>query len=201
MGQIGIAVTMRTAFRDSTQEWTNVFHYGSSFPNPSASSAEQKLDEVVAILKTCHSTLVTFVRGKVWSSGGSIAQNQMIFQKNLSGTGSTSTSAGFDKERAYLIQWPAGVDSRGHKVYLRKWFHSCGFFAGHSLASSIIDNSSGFSTTDRNTIAAKADELTRIGEGIEEWGMVAESGRQRDGGAPIAHKYLEHHQLGDMWRG
>jgi hypothetical protein len=201
MGQIGISVTMKTAFRDSIQEWSNVFHYGSATLNPAASLAETLLDEVVTNLKACHSTNVTFVRGRVWSSGGTIAENTMIFQKNLTGAGTQSTSSGFDKERAYLVQWAAGLDIRGKPVKLKKWFHACGFMGGHTLGSTILDNSSGFTDADRTAIAAKADAMTRIGPAPEAWGMVAESGRERDGGAPVAHKYLEHHQLGDQWRG
>ena len=200
MAQIGIAIEKQTAYRDSIQPFANVYHYGSVGLNPGATLAENLLDELVTFEKTIHSSLVTFVKGRVWTSGGSRAENQMLVQKTLSGVGSMSTSASFDKERAYLIQWSAGVDGRGHKVSLRKWYHSCGFFGSHALGAAVMDGTTGFSGTDRTAIANKADGITRIGT-VDDWGLVAESGRERDGGPPVAHKYLEHHQLGNQWRG
>lgn len=200
MADIGIAITKSCAFRDSVQEFTNTYFYGSVGLLPNESQALALIDELVANEKTFHSTAVTFVRAKLWSAGGSPAANHMIAQKDLSGTGSTSLSTSLDRERAYLIQWPAGLDVRGHKVYLKKWYHSCGFFAAHTLGASILANQTGFTTTERAAIAAAADVVTRLGTIPEEWGLKAESGRERDGDGPFAHQYLEHHQLGDMWR-
>jgi hypothetical protein len=201
MSRIGISITKRTAFRDSVQEFSNVYHYesGGAYPDPIA--AALLIDELVTFEKSCHATSVTFVQAKCWKAGESKEQNVMIAQKVLTGTGSTSASSGMDKERAYLVQWSAGVDSRGKPVRLKKWFHACGFFAGHTLDSSKLDNTTGFSTADRNAIATKADECKTIGDS-NQWVLAAASGRQMDNAAAaVAHKYLEHHQLGDQWRG
>ena len=200
MAQIGISIKKRVAFRDSVQHFSNTYHYASVDNEPNEAGARGLVDELVAFEKSCHSTAVTFVEARVWSSGGTIEQNRMIGTFALSGQGSASTSASMDRERAFLVSWPAGRNSRGKPVFLRKWFHACGFFAAVSLTSSVMDNTTGFSAADRAAIAAKADEITRIGN-VEAWGLVAESGRERDGGPPIAHRYLEHHQLGDEWRG
>lgn len=202
MAQVTISVTKRTAFRDSTQEFSNVYTYGAVGPNPTAADAEDLLDELVAFEKSIHSTAVTFVHGRVWSSGGTQAQNVLIFQKALSGAGSALLSGTpIDKERAFLIQWRAGVDSRGRPVSLKKWFHTCGLFGTvNAVNTAIAENTAGFTQAQRDQIAGLADGCTRLGT-LEEWGLIADSGRQRDGGPPTAHKYLEHHQLGDQWRG
>jgi hypothetical protein len=201
MGQIGISITKRVPFRDSTQEFNNTYHYARLAGNPDPAGAESLLDELVNNEKQFHGSQVTFVFGRVWSSGGSQAQNQMIFQKGLSGVGAAANQTNLDRERAFLIQWPAGVDSRGHKVYLRKWYHSCAALTGVGITAGIMENTTGFSQAARDALVALVDTVTRIGAGVEDWGLVAESGRERDGGAPIAHRYLEHHQLGDQWRG
>jgi hypothetical protein len=201
MAHIAISIVKSTAFRDSVQEFSNTYHYGAIGPNPSESRALELIDELVAIEKTLHSTLVTFVRARLWSAGGNVAENQMIAQKTLTGVGSMSTSTNMDKERAYLIQWDAGLDTRGRKVRLKKWFHACGFIGAHTLDSGTLSGVTGFSSSDRTAIATKVDAVTRLGVGVEEYGLIAPSGRERDGGNPVAHKYLEHHQLGDMWRG
>ena len=200
MGHIGISITKRVAFRDSTQEFTNVYHYASLNANPNAAEAEALIDEIVAWEQQIHATSVSFIRAKCWSAGGTVQQNRMIFQKNLTGTGAMTTG-GYDKERAYLVQWSAGIDNRGRPVKLRKWFHTCGGFGGNVPVptQAVLENNTAISTTLRNLISTEADKITRIGS-LEAWGLVGPTGRERDGGPPTSHRYLEHHQLGDQWR-
>lgn len=205
MGQIGISIVKRLAFRDSIQEFANTYHYGSAGANPSQAAAEALIDEIVVNEKLFHSTSVTFVRASCWSSGGTVSQNQMIAQKLLTGTGSTTPGTAMDAERAVLIQWPAGLDSLGRPVTLKKWYHCFGNFGSVVMANNLLTNATAFTQAQRDTMAALADANSRLGS-PEVWGLVAESGRQRTGGIlsadpPHAHKYLEHHQLGDMWRG
>lgn len=202
MGQVSLSITKRTPFRDSVQEFSNTYTYGSLVPNPSSDAeADSIMDPVIAMERALHSTDVTFVRARLWSSGGTKAANQMIRQKTLTGTGTGSTyGPGVDKERAVLIQWPAGNDSLGRPVKLRKWYHVCGNIGSVGLSAALISQTTGFSTTDRNTIASQVNAITRVNGSV--WGLKAESGRERsDAGDAIAHKYFEHHQLGDQWRG
>jgi hypothetical protein len=205
MGQIAISITKTTPFRLGIQPFTNTYHYGSAGLNPSATAADALIDELVALEKTWHSTLVTFTLGRCWSSGGSIAANQMITERPLSGTGATAAGTTIDPERAILAQWPAGLDSRGRRVYLRKWYHPCGNFIGLTIANNHITQQVAFTQTQRDNMAASVDGVTRLGN-PEVWGLVAESGRQRDGGIlssepPIMHPWFEHHQMGEAWRG
>ena len=200
MGQITIAVTKRVAFRDSTQEFSNVYTYGSLALNPDASLATTLINEVVTKEKAFHSTAVAFVLGRCWSSGGSAAANAMIAEVGLSGVGSTSASTTMDRERAVLVQWPAGQDSKGRPVTLKKWWHCAGSFGSVGFGPTQQTNEASISAANRATIEGLADTLTRIGSSV--WGLIGASGRERSGsGAPVAHRYLEHHQLGDQWRG
>lgn len=201
MARIAISITKQVTFRDSIQEFSNTYHYTRLGSNPDQTDANNLIDELVALEKTWHSTAVTFLRARCWSAGGTPAQNVTISQKLLSGTGSMTTTTSFDRERAYLIQWNAGVDSRGRQVKLRKWFHSSGFFGTHALGDGILSGTTGFTSTERTAIGNKADAATRLGAD-ESWHICAESGREAESGAgAVAHKYLEHHQLGDQWRG
>lgn len=205
MAQITISVLKRAAFKDATQEWANTYVYASAGALPDAAAAEALIDEVVAQEKLFHSTDVTFVEGRCWSSGGTPASNEMIFQKALTGLGAAGTDSSLDRERAVLVQWPAGVDSLGRKVYLRKWYHPCGNFGTVAWSAGNRANINSIASSSRTAIANYADVLSRIGT-PEVWGLVADSGRTRDGGIlsatpPTAHKHLEHHQLGDQWRG
>lgn len=205
MPQFAISITKRISFRGGTQEFANTYHYDGIGTEPNAGQADSLIDFVVTEEKKWHSTLVTFVLGRCWSSGGSIASNQMISEKALTGTGVNGTISGFDPERAVLIQWPAGVDSRGRPVYLRKWYHTCGPFGSVSFSNAQMSQTANIGTTDRATIVGLVDNLSRIPV-LDDWGLVAESGRVRDGGLmsatpPQCHPWLEHHQLGDQWRG
>lgn len=198
MGQLTISVTKAVSFRDSVQEFSNVYTYG-SIDNANREAAIACSDEVVAYERTIHAQVVQFRRLRVWSSGGTIAQNVMLYQENLSGTGAQGNEGGIDRERAYLVMWPAGKDRRGKPVFLRKWYHLCTSWPGTSLTTAMRENVQSLAASDRETIAASADTITRVAP-FEGWGLIADSGRERDGGNPIAHRYFEHHQMGDQWR-
>jgi hypothetical protein len=123
----------------------------------------------------------------------------MIAEVTLTGTGATSPSTAMDRERAVLVQWPAGFDSRGHPVRLKKWYHTCGQIAGVSISNNLLKNTIGFTNGERNAIQAAVNSgVTQIGPS-NQWLLGADSGRHQTGDA-IAHRYLEHHQLGDNWR-
>lgn len=201
MARIGVSITKSCAFRNSTQEFSNVYYYdvGSL---PDITGAENFIDNLTTLEKTFHSTAVTFVRGRVWSETGNEATNNMILQKNLSGTGARALVSGMDKERAFLFRLRAGVDSRGNPVYFRKWYHACGVFVlGQSVGTNILDNSTGFTSGDRSLMVAAMGAIGNANGTSGSPVLVAKSGRGMTGGANWeAHQFLEHHQLGDQWR-
>jgi hypothetical protein len=201
MARIGIAITKSVAFRDSTQEFSNVYYYDGLTTQPNVTDAETLIDVVVTREKTWHSTAVSFIRGRLWSQVGTPSQNNMIAQKTLTGTGAR-TAAGIDKERAFLFRLRAGVDSRGNPVYLRKWFHTVGeFVAGQTIVGGVSENTTGFTQAQRDAQVAAMNSIGAISGGGHNGVLCAKSGRLPDAGALwTAHKYLEHHQLGDQWR-
>src|SRR5215203_929881 len=201
MPRVGVSITKSVAFRNSVQEFSNVYYY-ELLTTPDESAAQALIQNLVTLEKTFHSTAVTFVRGRLWTQEGSPGTNNMITQINLSGTGARATSAQLDKERAFLFRIRAGNDSRGNPVYLRKWFHACGqFVSAQSIPTAVSENTSGWSTAERN---AQVAAMQAIGDANGSNGapkLVAKSGRQIDVGASwSAHQFLEHHQMGDMWR-
>lgn len=201
MARIGVSLTKSCSFRGGTQEFSNVYYYDLA-ALPSEAAAESFIDNLTTLEKTFHSTQVTFVRGRVWSQIGTPSQNNMIKQKNLSGTGARAAVTNLDKERAYLLRLRAGNDSRGNPVYLRKWYHSCGvFYTGLSVTQSILENTGGFSSTERDNMRT---QMQAIGDGNGSPGspaLCAKSGRFATAGEQwLAHQFLEHHQLGDQWR-
>jgi hypothetical protein len=202
VARIGISITKSFPFRNGTQEFSNVYYYDSIGNLPDQAEAAALIDEVTAFEKPWHTTGATFVRGRCWSAGGSPGSNEMIDQHNLSGTGAIGSMTTMDKERAYLFRIRAGNDSRGNPVYLRKWYHCNGVFPGAtSVSDAILQNTSGFSAGQRAGMEATMNTAGAVGGGAEEWKLCSKNGRFPDAGAAwSAHQFLEHHQLGDMWR-
>jgi hypothetical protein len=201
MPRIGVSITKSVAFRNSTQEFSNVYFY-EMLSYPDVAAAGTLIDNLVSLEKTFHGVNVTFIRGRLWKQTADKATSEMITQKNLSGTGARTVVSGLDKERAYLFRLRAGVDVRGNPVYLRKWFHACAqFSSGVAPGSTILDNSTGFSQPDRDTMVASMQAIGDANGSAGAPKLCAKGGRQADAGANwSAHQYLEHHQLGDMWR-
>jgi hypothetical protein len=203
MARIGVSITKSVAFRNSTQEFSNVYYYtnvGGALPD--STQADAIIDAIVVLEKSFHSTGVTFVRGRLWSQVGSPGSNNMISQKNLSGTGARALVAAMDKERAFLFRIRAGNDSRGQPVYLRKWFHACGvFYNAQSIADSHLANTAAFTSGERESMRAQMAGLLSVSAGGSVWTLCSKGGRDPSAGETFsAHQFLEHHQLGDQWR-
>lgn len=202
ISRIGISITKSTSFRNGVQEFSNVYYFENAAGPPDQAQADTLIDQLAAAEKTVHSSAVTFVRGRLWLQTGDKATTNMISQKNLSGTGARATAGSMDKERAFLLRIRAGNDSRGQPVYLRKWFHACGtFYSGQTITTAQLENTNGFSAGEKTSIANQMAPITNLTGSNGPWAIVAKSGRTPSSGASWeSHNFLEHHQLGDMWR-
>lgn len=204
MARIGITVTKEVAFRDSVQPFSNQYFYsnGTLAGMPSSSQADDIVNELVALEKTFHSPSVAFNYVRLWNYNDIESLSNMILQKPLTGNGSATADASMDKERAFLFRWRAGINSDGAPVYLRKWYHTCGVFPGAtSIGTTIHSNATGFSSTQRTNMASYVDAVYELTAGNGPWVLVSKTGRPTDTPNCTAHQYLEHHQLGDQWRG
>lgn len=201
MARVGVSITKSVSFRGATQEFSNVYYYNVA-TQLNAGQADTLIDDLTTLEKTFHSALVTFVRGRCWTETGNIATNEMLSQKNLSGTGARGSVSGMDAERAFLFRRRAGVDSRGNPVYLRKWYHACGeFVSAQGVSATILAQTAGWTTAQRT---AQENAMSAINGGNftnAVQSICSKGGRTPDGGSAwSAHQYLEHHQLGDQWR-
>src|SRR5215217_6395263 len=191
MARIGVSITKSTSFRNSTQEFSNVYYYDVD-NDPTIAQANTFIDNLATLEKTFHGTNVSFVRGRCWTAGGTKAENNMIAQKLLSGTGARTPVAGLDKERAFLFRLRAGVDSRGNPVYLRKWFHAeAQFVNGQSIPIGVMDGTTGWSQTERDQQVAAMNAIGNANGSPLLPVLVAKSGRPPSGGATwSAHPFL-----------
>jgi hypothetical protein len=201
---VGISITKETPFRDSIQQFSNVYYYNNFTGSvPDETGANNMIDELVALEKTFHGTGVEFVYGRLWWQTLTEAGTTMLAQKSLSGTGARSPVSGMDKERAFLFRRRAGTDNRGQPVYLRKYYHSCGEFipSGTHVNSNILANTTAFSQAQRDAQRDHMQTISNVSAGGGGWIICAKSGRGPTEPSWSAHRFLEHHQLGDQWRG
>ena len=202
MTRFGVNVLKRFTFRGGTQHFGNTYYYDDPLGTPGLTTLEALVDDIVAKEKAKHSAQITFVKGRLWTQIGTPSQNQMLVDKNLSGTGSATHLTGLDRERAYLVRFRAGVDSLGRPVYLRKWWHLSANIGGGSVTANQEEQLDELSTASRDGVVAFADSIKQItvGSPARTFSLVSKNGRAIDG-ATTAHRYLEHHQVGDEWRG
>lgn len=200
MALFGVSIEKTTSFRGVAQVFANVYHYNDAGGSPSDADLTSLVDQIVVDEKAMHATSVTFVRGRCWSAGGTEAANQMRVDKALSGAGSLTNSDALDRERAVLIRWRAGSDSRGRPVYLRKWYHSCATTVGGvAYATNVLGNIAGLTQASRDAAETQADNVVSYTAGGTVFTLCGPNGRVITGSTEC-HPYIEHHQLGDMWR-
>lgn len=200
MPRYGVQVLKRTTYRLGVQHFANTYHYESAIVSNDLVGLEALLDAIVAEEKTIHSTDVAFIQGRVWSTALGQAQNQMLVDKPLSGNGLRLLDATLDRERAILIQFRAGVDTRGRPVYLRKWYHICGQYRVGTIPDGAKQQTAQIASGIRSDYVAFGNAIKQIAAGGATNILVAQSGRTITG-ATSCHPYLEHHQMGDEWRG
>lgn len=208
MTRFGFSVEKTTSFRGFQQPFANIYYYEvAGLSAGDVTGIEDILDHLVTKEKTIHSIAVNFVRGRAWNTGsGSQAGNQMRVDKSLSGTGALSDLTTQDRERAILLRVPAGSNSRGKPVYLRKWYHTCANPPGQTFAGGVQANTAslgatikGVYTTYMNSLLSFSDVDTAGAATFGVANLVSQSGRTTTGNSQC-HDWLEHHQLGDQWR-
>jgi len=201
MARVGVSITKSLSFRGVAQEFGNTYFYETPLP-VIASVADSLIDNIVTKEKNLFSASVNFLFARCWSAGGTKQENNMITQKPLSGTGSQANPiAGQDRERAFLVRFRAGIDTRGNPVYLRKWWHlNVGSVSGTNLTTNVLEQTAQLPAGVRTSLENSADGFKSITALPQNFDLVSEKGRGITG-ATQAHPYLEHRQLGDQWRG
>jgi hypothetical protein len=203
VARYGINTLKRVAFRGGVQHFGNTYYVNHTLGTASTTQVEAALDYIVDREKQRFSAEVTFVRGRAWTQVGNKEDNNMIVDKALSGLGQQAAGTTMDRERAYLVRFRAGVDTRGRPVYLRKWWHfMASSFSGGMPPAAALAQTAELSQAERDALETWANGFKDFNTGTPSvnWTLVAKGGRQIDGPTQ-AHRFLEHRQLGDEWRG
>src|SRR5215204_349550 len=201
MPRYGLAIQKRVAYRGGIQHFNNTYYYQTDIGTANLNDLNLLVDEVVAKEKAMFATAVTFVQARLWSQIGTPAENEMLIDKALTGTGALIPGAYHDRERAFLVRWRAGVDTKGRPVYLRKWWHLLANTIGAAgITQAMLEQTAELAAGTRSALETFADSVANFTTAGSQVRLVAKSGRQITGGTQ-AHRYLEHRQLGDEWRG
>lgn len=130
MGIYAASVTKSDVWRGVTEKWSNVYHYFLA-TNLDATLAANLIDQIAAAEKLCHANSVTFEDGRVWSVGGTPAQNETIVIQDLSGVGSLSGDTSYYKESTVVARCDTNRNtSTGRRIYLRKYYHTMSLTSG-----------------------------------------------------------------------
>jgi hypothetical protein len=118
---LGVSVTKSTGWRGIQEEFTNVWHFDATVDTTSKEVA----DAVVAGERPVFGPNVNFKRVQVWGpADAGPAQNQMLLQEDLTGTGEAFPGAICAKELSVVASWDTGrVNTRGGRIFLRKYLH------------------------------------------------------------------------------
>lgn len=126
MARIGVSIEKDVSFQGKAERISNTYHY-----EHGAAMTDADIRDLVAELvtdeKQVHSGDVSYKLARVWSAGGTPAQNDQLALIDLAGTGSMAAPVQMAAELAVLVEWEcAREDLRGRKVYLRKFIRSQG---------------------------------------------------------------------------
>lgn len=123
--RIAIAIEKETSWHGNLERFSNVYHYETDF-TVNATNAGACIDALVTFEKPVHGSTVTFKTGRLWTTGGTPAQNETLLIKDLSGAGTLAGSIVLYKEAAVVVQSYTGRNSTtGKRIFLRKFIHAC----------------------------------------------------------------------------
>lgn len=190
----GISIVKRVRWRGSDEEFSNQYFYDIDWQEQGEAFLEGLVDQLVAAETPVYSNTIDFVQGRVWSAGGTPAENVTLGIFDLASEGSAVHESTMDREACYLVRFRTTRPSiTGRPVTLRKWLHSCSLLGGGDA------QLSGISPISAATKAA----LTTYGEAVRElegsdgatYPLVAPSGSGRVAGAVDVFDFVEHHEF------
>lgn len=171
MGRVGVAITKYTTWRGQNEEFSNVYHFDVD-ATVDANLAGQLVTAVKTLELPVFANLVTFKSARVWSAGGTAAQNDTILLQDMTGTGSGTASQSINRELTVVVNLGTGrKTSTGRKIYLRKYIHCA---ALPSIVSGVPEGTNPLSS------AQKAPFIS-YGQGIRQFAINANASATLEG--------------------
>lgn len=124
MALYGVSITKNMQWRNTTEDFSNVYHYQLATTLDDTALANL-VSQLVTAEKLVHTGNVTWKQGRVWLAGGTPAQNVTKLITDLSGTGSLTIGEHMYRELCVLIKFTTNrVSSTGRKITLKKFVHA-----------------------------------------------------------------------------
>ncbi len=173
---MGVTIEKSTTWRGEEEFFSNVYHYNTAV----GQSAESVINALVTIEKPYFGSVVAFKRGRAFGpTDQGKAANVMLFEKPLTGLGTSQSTVSCPREMTILVSWDTGrKNTRGKPIYLRKYLHvgNIGSQAGQEAANGNvalpqgeIDKHVNYGNQVKNieTIGGQMANLTdRLGRGL-----------------------------------
>lgn len=188
-----VSVLKEIPYRDTTEEFSNVYQYGGA--NPPEGDRAAFMSAVANEEKGIMSQLVTFLEARMWEIGGTAAENDSLGIVDLSGTGSLGTVLQMPPEAAVLVQARSSresIDSR--PVYFRKWWHGIGSVGAVNFSGAQVQNQDPLTTVQKDALVAAFGRLAAITVAGVEYVMQSTNGGVVQLPA-TAYDWVEHRQF------
>lgn len=153
------SVRKSRSWKGATEYWDNVYHF-SLATNLDSTLATDLVDQIATAEKLAHSSSVTFEDGRVWSVGGTPAQNETVVIRDLSGTGSASGTGGMWPEVCLVARCDTNRNtSTGRRIYLRKYYHTN---AVPSATTAMLEGSTALTSTQTALVRTCLETLREV---------------------------------------
>ncbi len=125
MALYGLTIEKETLWHGVTERFNNTYYYEGPAEPPAEAGLRSFINAVHAAEIPIHGSSVSFKQARVWTAGGTKAQNVTLILMDLTGQGSALGAKCF-KETAVQVSWEtARLTILGRKIYLRKYIRCC----------------------------------------------------------------------------
>lgn len=192
MAIYGVSITKEVNWRGHVEQFANVYHY--NFLNLDDQGARQLVNRLIEIERPVHSNEVRFVEGRVWSAGGTPAENDMIgvYDAVAGTTGIAAQNSAMDREACILVHFDTNrQDSRSRKIKLRKWLHTC---SPLGAPETFLAGTTPLPANARSVVADYANAVLDPLTGTVTGNLCAPSGADANGSIQVGN-WVEHHEF------
>lgn len=129
-----ITIVKRMSYRGQNEEWSNKYHFSGTTP-ADATAWKTLADAIITNEKGCLPATISFVRayGYVAGQDHTVAVIDYTLPPNtvVVGTQPTTSASPTPGDAAFWIRWQTpDFNSRGKRIYLRKYYHGALYATG-----------------------------------------------------------------------
>lgn len=163
MPPYAISITKDISFRGGRERFSNIYHYDVDNVINTESGWSNMVDQIVALEKVLHSTIVQYKEARVWgptNQGPTASITRLI--KDLSGTGSGNGSGTLYPELCLVGSFYIGrAPATNRKRFLRKYLH-VGALAVSPAGSGQVEGKTALQAGDKSPVTTFMNALKEL---------------------------------------